>query len=44
MAKYEEIDRGQIEYGVYRKKPTNWGGIVGGIIVLLIVTLVIANL
>lgn len=42
MAKYEKVGGGQ--YGVYRPKKTDWGAILGGIVVAIIAIAVIANL
>lgn len=42
MAKYEKVGGGQ--YGVYRQKKTDWGAILGGIVVAIVVIAVIANL
>lgn len=42
MAKYEKVGSGQ--FGVYRKKPAGWAGVIGGIAVVLIVLAVIGNL
>ena len=40
--KYEKVGGG--EYGIYRKKPTDWGSIIGGIIVAVVVLAIIGNL
>lgn len=42
MSKYEKVGGGQ--YGVYQKKKTDWGAILGGIVIFVIVLAVIANL
>ena len=42
MSGYEKIGGGQ--YGVYRRKKTDWGAILGGIVLAIIVIAVIANL
>lgn len=39
MSGYEKIGEG--EYGVYRKKKTNWGEIFGGILLSIVVVLII---
>ncbi len=42
MTKYERVGGGQ--FGVYRPKKTEWGAILGGIVVGIIAIVVIANL
>ena len=40
--KYEKIGDGT--FGVYRKKPTDWGSIIGGIVLVVVALVVIANI
>ena len=42
MSKYKKVGGG--EYGVYQKEKTDWGAILGAIVVFFIVIAVIANL
>ncbi len=44
MAKYDKVGGGSVNYGVYKKRKTDWGAICGGLFVAFIVIAILANL
>ena len=43
MAKYQKVGGGTVNYGVYRKKKTDWGAVFAVMFVVAIVVAIAAN-
>lgn len=44
MAKYDKVGGGSVNYGIYRKRKTDWAAILGGLVIAGIVIAVLANI